>query len=380
MRVVGVQVPPSAPQIFLFFKRMKMFFHFVNLFAKLSLRIAKHVLNLISFTYLKFVLCIRYFSADTVSGMTDPDYNINYYRIHKSAFIQKMAVFLALCVSIILMIFVQRSKLINHNISSYIARVSIHGPIHGGENGYSRAFIDGVIKKVTKDKKALAVIVDIDSPGGEVTASEELFNSISKMSKDKPTYGLIHSLGASGSYMAAIGCTKIYAQKTSLVGSIGVISASYEATDLAKKLGISLHVFATGKYKATGHPWRKMTEEQHDRRMIDISAIHDFFVNIVSERRKIPIEKVRKIADGSIYMGVKAKELGLVDEIGDEDMVLEDIKKTLHISKDIKIIDVKLPEKRKPISPFGGVNYSGLSSAIKEIISSMRYQKIEASL
>jgi len=181
-----------------------------------------------------------------------------------------------------------------------------------------------VIEDAQKDKRVKAVIVDINSPGGGVTSSLKLYLALKKLRQDKPVVALLESVAASGGYLVACGADKIIAYPSTITGSIGVISGNINVAQAMKKLGLKPFIVKSGKYKDVGSPFREQTEEDRKSLQVVVNSIFDEFVNIVSESRNLNKKYVLKYADGSIWTGTGAREMGFVDGTGG----IEEAKKT----------------------------------------------------
>lgn len=172
------------------------------------------------------------------------------------------------------------------------------------------------IKKIKEDDQIKAVVLRIDSPGGAVGPSQEIYSELIKLNKIKPVIASIGSVGASGGYYIACAADKIFANPGSITGSIGVIAefASYEK--LLEWAKVNVEVIKSGKYKDVGSPFREMTEEDKEYMRGLINNVYTQFKNAVAESRHMDMAEVDKIADGKIFSGEQAKQLKLIDEIG----------------------------------------------------------------
>jgi len=207
---------------------------------------------------------------------------------------------------------------IHGDISTYLPTpVSLEGVDSTPPDSVSSEDIIAQIDTAEKDDYIDAVIIDIDSYGGSPVASEEIMNAVKKMSKT--TIAVIGEGGVSGAYLIATGADKIYASEMSDVGSIGVTMSYLDYSQANKQDGIIYQQLSSGKFKDTGNPDKILTAEEKTLLMRDIQILHEVFIKKVSENRKLDIEKVRKLADGSTMLGVAAKENGLIDEIGNLD-------------------------------------------------------------
>ena len=170
--------------------------------------------------------------------------------------------------------------------------------------------------KLRKNEKIKAIILRIDSPGGGVGPAQEIHAEVKKAQKEKKVLVSMGSVAASGGYYIACAADRIIANPGSITGSIGVIVESLNVEELLGKLGLRSVVVKSGKHKDLGSPMRPMTGE--DRKLLQgvIDSVHEQFIKAVAEGRKLPVEKVRRLADGRIFSGDQARSLGLVDELG----------------------------------------------------------------
>jgi protease-4 len=170
--------------------------------------------------------------------------------------------------------------------------------------------------KLRKNEKIKAIVLRIDSPGGGVGPAQEIHAEVKKAQKEKKVVVSMGSVAASGGYYIACSADRILANPGSITGSIGVIVESLNVEELLGKLGLRSVVVKSGKHKDLGSPLRPMTAE--DRRLLQgvIDSVHEQFIRAVAEGRKLPLEKVRELADGRIFSGDQARSLGLVDELG----------------------------------------------------------------
>ncbi|MCB0877489.1 MAG: signal peptide peptidase SppA, partial [Thermoleophilia bacterium] len=163
-----------------------------------------------------------------------------------------------------------------------------------------------------------AVILELDTPGGSVLAAEEITAAIKRLKDDAdlPVLAWMRGTAASAGYYVSAPTDRIVAADSTFTGSIGVILEYYVAEKLADKVGVSQVVIKSGKLKDIGNPLRAATPEERQLFQTIIDEAYGTFVGVVSKGRDIPEDEVRKLADGRIYTGTQAKELGLVDELG----------------------------------------------------------------
>jgi protease-4 len=195
-----------------------------------------------------------------------------------------------------------------------VAIVRLNGQILGG--GRTAELID-LLRHLRESSKVPAVVIDIDSPGGSATASDDVFLAIRRLAEAKPVVASIRGMGASGSYLAALGARRIVANPVAVIGSIGVISVGPHVPRLLERAGISVAETRAGRLKGMGAPWREQTDEEREKEQAIVDAFYDAFVERVATARGLPAERVRELATGEVWLAKQAVELGLVDEIGD---------------------------------------------------------------
>jgi protease-4 len=234
-----------------------------------------------------------------------------------------------------------------------VGLISIDGPIMdspsrgvlGGSAGGTRDFIEN-LQKAEKDPNIKAVVVRVNSPGGSPAASQEMFQAIRRLRTKKPVYCSMADMAASGGYYIAAGCEKIYANPSTLTGSIGVISQFLNYSDLFKKVGLDEATIKSGKFKDAGNPSRPLTPAERQLFQSMIMNVYNQFVNdIVIGRKdatkgKLTRAKVLQLADGRVYTGQQAQANGLVDELGGLHETVQAAGKAGGIEGDPKIVEI----------------------------------------
>jgi protease-4 len=215
--------------------------------------------------------------------------------------------FLGTLMTIVLTFFGPSSTL---SFGNKIGVIPIEGPIME-----SRTIVSQMVK-FRKNKGIKAIILRIDSPGGGVGPSQEIYREVRRTIKTKKVIVSMGSLAASGGYYVAAGADKIVASPGTITGSIGVIMQFVQLKELFKKIGIGLEVLKSGEFKDVGSPHREMSEREKELLQELITDIQDQFVEAVAEGRNLSVDTVREIADGRVFSGAKAMELGLVDVLG----------------------------------------------------------------
>lgn len=213
--------------------------------------------------------------------------------------------------------------------------------VSGGEKGWKSGDriglvrIEGVItdsKNVIEelhrfrdDQSIKAILIRIDSPGGAVVPSQEIYDEVKKI-REAGKKKIVSSMGtvaASGGYYIAAASERIFANPGTLTGSIGVIMEMANVEGLLQKIGVESITIKSGKNKDVGSPFRKMKEEERALLQDVLDDVHAQFIEAVAEGRSLEIEKVRAFADGRIFTGRQAKTLGLVDELGSLDIAVK---------------------------------------------------------
>lgn len=161
-----------------------------------------------------------------------------------------------------------------------------------------------------------ALVIRIDSPGGAVAPSQEIFDALRVAAVEKPVVASMGSIAASGGLWASMGADWIFASAGSVTGSIGVISQMPDLRGVAEVLRVDLRTYKTGPHKDFGNPLREPTPGDEAVLMEVMADIYEQFVGLVAERRKLELDDVRRIADGRVVSGRRALELGLVDQLG----------------------------------------------------------------
>ncbi len=214
------------------------------------------------------------------------------------------------------------------------------------------------MEKLVKSEKVKGIIVKVNSPGGAITPSFNIYNYI--MTIEKPVYIAMDSVAASGGYLIALGADKIYAMPTTITGSIGVIMSLVNMEELFDKIGIKSVVLKSGKFKDIGNPDKTMTEEETALMMEVINDMYEQFVNAVASRRNLQVSEVKEIADGRIFTGNMAEKLKLIDNLGSYSDAFVDMKIALENDK-LELYEYK--EKKKFIDKL--VEGTGINQLIE---------------
>lgn len=204
--------------------------------------------------------------------------------------------------------------------SPRIAVLEISGAIGGQVRGPEMV---RTIKALAEDRRVRAVVVEIDSPGGSASVSDAIHRSIKRLSTRKPTIAYIMNAGLSGGYLIACGASKIVALPTALVGSIGVIFTRPVVQELMEKVGVKMVMTHQGRLKGMFQPWREPTPEEQEKVQALTDEYYGWFVDAVAKARGLDADIVKQYATGEMFSATRAKEMGLVDELGDMEMAVD---------------------------------------------------------
>jgi protease IV len=182
------------------------------------------------------------------------------------------------------------------------------------------------LEQAARDKLVRGIILRLDTPGGEVTASDVIYNEVLKFKKKTglPVVGLMMGVAASGGYYIASACDYVIAHPSTITGSIGVVSYFPSLGGLFSKFGITMQVLKSGEMKDAGSPFRDMNQDEQKVFQGIIDELYERFLQVIYEKRKgtLSLDEIRKIADGRVYTAPQALKLKLVDEVGYFDAAL----------------------------------------------------------
>lgn len=219
---------------------------------------------------------------------------------------------------------------------------------------------DEAIRRLADDDDVAAVIVRIDSPGGAVGGGEGLYRALRTLAAKKPTVAVIDSLGTSAAYMAALAGERIFVRDSSVTGSIGVIMQSADLTGLLDRLGIKPETIKSAPLKGTPSPLEPLTPAAREAAEAVVRDLYDQFVDLVAERRAMDRSRAQGLADGRVYTGRQARELGLVDESGGEPAARAWLERTKSVAAKMRAVDIRPGES----SSWAGASLAALGKVL----------------
>jgi len=243
--------------------------------------------------------------------------------VKKQAIIISLSIILALLAAILIPLI-----LIPRPAVDKIAVISLSGTITTESSSLffgstiTPELVRDYLTKAEEDTAVKAIVLRIESPGGEIAPCQEILWEIERVKETKPIVVSMGGTAASGGYYISTKAAKIVALPTTMTGSIGVISQVMNIEGLLEKLGIQIETFKGGKYKDMYSGFREMTPEEEEIMQGMVDEYYEQFIDVVAEGRELSREEVRNLATGQIYTGTEAKELGLVDELGDLDTAI----------------------------------------------------------
>jgi protease-4 len=270
--------------------------------------------------------------------------------------------------------------------SDKIAVVNVLGQIIDGKNNPSfygetnsgDETIVPAIEEARKDKTVKAIILRVDSPGGSVIASDKILLALNKAKAEKPVIASMSGVAASGGYWISMQTQKIVANPATITGSIGVIAIKPFMRELADKIGLKRTVISKAKYADAFNLFDKLSPEVYQKADALIDYTYQEFLRKVSEGRNMPIEKVDEIAQGHVWLGEKAKEIGLVDELGGFRTSIQLAKSLSGIDESAFVEIVSYPKRKDFLETFlESLSDETLAGFVSQLITKMLWKEIE---
>ncbi len=209
----------------------------------------------------------------------------------------------------------------------HTALIEVRGEIAAGAEASAENLLPG-LKTAFEDASAKAIVLRINSPGGSPVQAgiiNDEIRRLKKLHKDKKVYAVIEETCASGAYYIAVAADEIYADKASVVGSIGVLMDSFGATGLMEKLGVERRLLTAGKNKGIGDPFSPLPPEQRAYIQTMLDQIHQQFITVVKQGRGTRLKETPEMFSGLFWNGEQALGMGLVDHLGNLDYVAREV-------------------------------------------------------
>jgi len=235
--------------------------------------------------------------------------------------------FIALYLVSLLVVFLFDGKNASAELKAHTALIEISGVI-SADSEASADNVVGALRKAFENEKAAGIILRINSPGGSPVQSGYINDEIVRLRAeypDKPLHAVIVDICASGGYYIAAAADKIYADKASLVGSIGVIMNGFGFTEAMKKVGVERRLLTAGEHKGFLDPFSPVNEEEVVHTKAMLKDIHQQFIDVVKNGRGDRLADDEKLFSGYVWSGEKSLELGLVDELGSSSYVAREV-------------------------------------------------------
>ena len=260
----------------------------------------------------------------------------------------------------------------NQNSKNKIAIVYAEGEIVDGSGTSSQIGSDRLAKELRKlrlDEKVKAVVLRVNSPGGSATASEVIGREVDLIRKQKPVIVSMGNFAASGGYWIAMGADQIFAQANTVTGSIGVFGLLFNIQDIASKNGITWDIVKTSKFADIQTNSRPKSPEELARLQKVVNLIYDRFISNVATHRKLSKNQVQEIAQGRVWSGAQAKQLGLVDEIGGLDAAIAAAAKKANLGEDWTLKEPAKPRtlEERILENLAGDNFTKIPTPVDPI-------------
>ena len=198
-----------------------------------------------------------------------------------------------------------------------------------------------IISEATKDESIKAVVIDVDSPGGAVGASQEIYRAIEKLREKKPVVVSMGNVAASGGYYISAPANVIYANPGTITGSIGVIIQHVDVSEILNKFGVKVNTIKSGANKEILYPTKPLLPEQKALLEKTVMDVYNQFLDAIVKYRPIKKDVLKSYADGRVFSGNEAKALGLVDKIGNIQDAISEAKKLGKLKEDAPVIELK---------------------------------------
>ena len=264
--------------------------------------------------------------------MKKNEFLVNFFNEKKRSFLRG---FIAL---IILFIGITFFDSIFNKQDNYIAKVSIENIIYTDDD------FSILLDDLKNDQNVKAILVDLNSPGGTIVGSQTIYNKLKSLGENVPIAVSMKEVAASGGYLISLAADRIFCYKGTITGSVGVILQTVNLNNLLEKIGLEPLIVKSGSMKSVPNPFEKVDEEKKEKIISLVDNMAEQFLNLVIQSRNLSKKEIDLISDGSVFTGAQAKEINLVDEIGDEQDAITWLKKKADLDDKTKVLEIKKPE------------------------------------
>jgi len=240
-----------------------------------------------------------------------------------------LAVLVVVLIALVAFLLIDRVSAADH-----VAVIEINGFIDVNK----AESINKLLDVANSNKNIKGILLDIDSPGSTIVAAEEVVSKVNAI--EKPIVSYIKETGASGAYWIAASTDKIVANSFAVTGSIGVTRSYFQISKKLEEEGVSYEQITSGEFKELGNPYTELTDKERNVLQSKIDKVYNIFLNDVKTKRNLTDNATKEVGKGDVYLGVEAKELGLIDELGGREAAINELKKLLD-SKKIRLVDFK---------------------------------------
>ena len=201
-----------------------------------------------------------------------------------------------------------------------------------------------LLDNLKNDKNVKAILINLNSPGGTIVGSQTIYNKLKTLGENAPIAVSMKEVAASGGYLISLAADRIFCYKGTITGSVGVILQTMNLNNFLEKIGLEPLIVKSGSMKSVPNPFEQIDEEKKKQIMSLVDNMADQFLNLVIQSRNLSKKEIDLISDGSVFTGAQAKEINLVDEIGDEQDAITWLKKKADLDEKIKVLEIKKPE------------------------------------
>lgn len=239
---------------------------------------------------------------------------------------------------IVILIIFYVISVVRYNTQPKVALIKINDTIMDSMETVSN------LSQIEKDDSIKAVVIAVDSPGGAVGSSQEIYRAIEKVREKKPVVVSMGNVAASGGYYISAPANVIYANPGTITGSIGVIIQQVDLSEILNKVGVKVNTIKSGENKDILYPTKPLTDEQKKLLEKTVMDVYDQFLDAIVKYRPIKKEVLKTYADGRVFSGREAQKLGLVDKLGNIQDSIKEAKKLAKLPEDAPVVEIR-PEK-----------------------------------